>query len=144
MDHDVLQRLKALLKEVWQPVMRLGWHDCTLCGRAQGHRNLFLPGPCGAFVAPEMIVHYIEQHDYLPPLEFHDAVLNCPRQGSPEYFKALRASGLDVVAMSMPDRSAWPSIAREHGLSEAAMAERMGATARELQRKYFPDEAGEF
>lgn len=144
LEPTVVKRLKALLKSVWQPCFRLGSHECTLCGRAHGHRNLFLPGRSGALVAPELIVHYIEKHDYLPPIEFQEAVLNCPKQGSPEHFKALRASGLDVVAMSMPHHRAWPSIAREQRMSEATMVEQMRVQARKLRMQYFPDESGDF
>jgi len=37
------------------------------------------------YASPKMIVHYVEQHNYLPPPEFIEAVLNGPLPGSDEY-----------------------------------------------------------
>ena len=41
------------------------------------------------FVVPELIVHYIEAHCYLPPQEFIAAVMQCPPQGCAEFFQLL-------------------------------------------------------
>ena len=45
------------------------------------------------YVAPELIAHYIDAHEYRPPDEFVESVLKCPRMSTKEYFKALRRSG---------------------------------------------------
>ena len=37
------------------------------------------------FVAPEMVVHYIEEHGYSPPAEFVEAVLRAPLPDTEEY-----------------------------------------------------------
>jgi hypothetical protein len=56
-------------------------------------KNLFVP--CGelVYVAPLLIVHYMNAHGYGPPLEFCQAVLACPPMRSMEYRKAFLASG---------------------------------------------------
>jgi hypothetical protein len=62
---------------------------------AKGFSNLFVPGAGLVYVAPELILHYIDAHQYQPPRAFCDAVLACPPMGSAEYLEALRrnASG---------------------------------------------------
>jgi hypothetical protein len=62
-----------------------GPHTCELCGRAQGSGNFGVPSGDLLFVAPEMVVHYIEQHGYSPPAEFVAAVLRSPLPGTEEY-----------------------------------------------------------
>jgi hypothetical protein len=55
------------------------------------------------FVAPEMVIHYVEQHKYLPPDEFILALTRSPLPGTDEYTVAVamfRGSGnQDVEAM---------------------------------------------
>ena len=46
-------------------------------------------------VAPSLVLHYIDAHQYLPPAEFISAVLRCPEVGSPEYVRALLEGGAD-------------------------------------------------
>ena len=58
-----------------------------------GISNLFVPGRDCIFVAPSMIVHYIDAHRYEPPEEFWRAVLDCPEMRSDAYKKALLANG---------------------------------------------------
>jgi hypothetical protein len=58
-----------------------------------GISNLFLPGKNCIFVAPSMIVHYIDRHNYDPPAEFWQAVLDCPEMRSDGYKQALLANG---------------------------------------------------
>jgi hypothetical protein len=45
------------------------------------------------YVAPELVVHYIESHGYQPPEEFIAAVMACPPQESAEFFGMLRPFG---------------------------------------------------
>src|SRR5262245_55142707 len=52
-----------------------GFHTCEFCGQAHGIGNFGVPSGDLLFVAPEMIVHYIEEHGYIPPAEFVEAVL---------------------------------------------------------------------
>ena len=56
-----------------------------------GNRNLFLPGAGFLYIAPSLVLHYIDAHQYLPPDEFIKAVLDCPPTRSQEYQKAVQA-----------------------------------------------------
>ena len=80
----VVERLRWLrdLRSVRQ--MR-GCHVCEICGvewiRREdplvilGSAEIWVPdGPRNYFSAPDLIIHYIEEHEYLPPQEFVDAV----------------------------------------------------------------------
>ena len=58
-----------------------------------GVSNLYVPGENCIFLAPSMIAHYIDKHNYDPPAEFWQAVLNCPEMGSDSYKQALLAKG---------------------------------------------------
>jgi hypothetical protein len=62
-----------------------GFHTCEFCGQAHGICNFGVPSGPILFVAPEMLVHYIEQHGYSPPAEFVEAVLHSPLPDSEEY-----------------------------------------------------------
>jgi len=57
-----------------------------------GNRNLFLPGNGCLYIAPSLILHYIDAHQYAPPEEFVKAVLECPPVRSPDYLKAGQAN----------------------------------------------------
>lgn len=86
-DLRVFNKLTELLRDAWQPLLSCGLHECDLClseGK-QGNRNLFIPGDGFLYVCPELILHYIEGHQYSPPVEFCEAVLACPPMNSREY-----------------------------------------------------------
>ena len=68
-----------------------GFHTCEFCGRFRASGNIAVPASDVLFVAPEMVVHYVEHHKYLPPKDFVDAVFSCPLPGTPEYRDALKA-----------------------------------------------------
>lgn len=66
-----------------------GWHYCELCGGELidmeeyeigllGHAEIWVPDRNSGMIyaAPELILHYIYHHDYLPPQEFINAVMN--------------------------------------------------------------------
>ena len=61
-----------------------------------GCTNLYVPTNQVVYVAPSMIVHYIDAHSYLPPTEFCDAVMLCPAMRSMEYRKAMRQTGIAI------------------------------------------------
>ncbi len=98
------ERLFELLINPWEPFASAGYHDCSLCRftggpkeiRLQnrsiriGNANLFVPAADCVFVAPSSIIHYIDAHGYTPPNVFQDAVLQCPKMRSMDYFRALR------------------------------------------------------
>jgi hypothetical protein len=62
-----------------------GIHTCEFCGRAHGVNNFGVLGEDVLFVAPEMVVHYVERHSYRPPAEFIAAVLRSPLPATEEY-----------------------------------------------------------
>jgi hypothetical protein len=63
----------------------MGFHTCEFCDQVNGYHNFGVPDDGVLFVAPEMIVHYIEQHGYRPPDEFIAAVFKSPLPGTEEY-----------------------------------------------------------
>ena len=77
---QVFEQLRELLREPWGPAF-CGWHDCDLCvyrygpsklgthRNTMGFKNVFVPGDAKIYVAPELILHYIDQHGYSPPAE---------------------------------------------------------------------------
>lgn len=97
------ESLARLAANAWQPGVPAGRHRCELClftgGPIEVHfadstisvgmTNLFVPANDGVYVAPSLVVHYIDAHGYLPPGEFQRAVEACPPMRSMEYLKAI-------------------------------------------------------
>ena len=105
---EFFTKLCALASNAWNPpVVAGGFHICELCRFTGGgtarfrdyqvsnvsNRELYVPGTDVVFVAPISITHYIDAHEYCPPLQFQEAVLQCPPMRSVDYFKALLANG---------------------------------------------------
>jgi hypothetical protein len=93
---DVFTKLEVLLTDPWQPAVSGGVHPCDLCWyrpEVVGANNVFVPGESRVYVAPELILHYMNAHAYSPPDPFCRAVLECPPMRSPEYRRALLAAG---------------------------------------------------
>lgn len=104
----VFEKLVALLEDPWQPFASAGRHACPFCRftggpadvRCAGHTArvgsslLFVPSVATVFVAPSLVVHYIDAHGYSPPADFQEAVLHCPPMRSLPYLAGLRAHGL--------------------------------------------------
>jgi hypothetical protein len=77
-----------------------GGHTCELCPRKlsrrggadlpEGWLNFGVPAGDILFVAPELIVHYVQDHHYAPPPDFIAAVLTAPLPGTPEYLAAIK------------------------------------------------------
>ena len=94
----------------------MGSHQCSLCptdegvhGRLQvsadgqsyvlqqlskatapcGNGELYIPTKELCYVAPVLILHYVEAHNYSPPQEFSAALLMCPPQHSTEYLELI-------------------------------------------------------
>ena len=102
-DRSVYNKLLELRKSPWQPVAFGGRHGCDLCqyeSEAWGSTNLFIPGNGVVYICPELITHYMNAHQYLPPVEFCRAVIECPPMRSMEYLKALLANGRPVVDLA--------------------------------------------
>src|SRR5579871_5598114 len=82
-----VEELKRHVASAFQPLAFGGTHTCELCGNFSAAGNVWVPTPDVVYVAPEMIVHYVTAHNYLPPEEFCRAIEACPRQGSPEFMR---------------------------------------------------------
>lgn len=103
----VVEELLDLLQNPWQPALAAGRYPCGFCrysggptsirfsGKAAdlGVCNLFVPGDGFLFVAPSLILHYIDAHEYAPPHQFCEAVLRCPPMKSVAYLQALLRNG---------------------------------------------------
>ncbi|WP_437669808.1 hypothetical protein [Sorangium sp. So ce131] len=108
---ELFGALVRLLSEPWQPVAAGGSQRCPYCRFTGGPRelryegtairvganNLFVPASDGVHVAPSLIAHYIDAHDYRPPPAFQQAVLRCPEMRSIAYLKEIRARGLVIT-----------------------------------------------
>lgn len=78
-----------------------GFHRCNICRGGNRKTNEFLQKDHGSaevwvlandgklFACPELIIHYIVDHDYLPPKEFLEAVNSGPRPNSNAYHHRL-------------------------------------------------------
>ena len=76
---------------------------CPLCNEIvppverDGHRSLpgsgeiRVLGETDIYAAPDLIVHYITAHNYQPPREFVQAVLQGPSAGAPEHRALVRS-----------------------------------------------------
>lgn len=109
--HGVFDALMTLSVNPWQPTATLGVHRCGFCvhtggpGLVQkddwsvriGNRTLFVPGERVLYVAPVMVVHYIDAHGYKPPEEFVQAVLACPPMRGMAYMRMLHELGVRVA-----------------------------------------------
>jgi hypothetical protein len=103
------ESLAELLTNPWQPAALGGRHPCAFCmftgGPAavrmrdtdvlMGVSNLFVPTEEVVFVAPSLVLHYIDAHEYAPPDAFRRAVAGCPPMRSMDYLRAIRRHGVD-------------------------------------------------
>jgi hypothetical protein len=110
----IRDRLQTLFSDPWAKFMFFGLHACGFCAQAagvdalradrgqhdlpRGSTNSLIPGRAVVYVVPELILHYIDEHQYRPPPPFADAVAVCPPMGSRGYFLALMAAGGDMPA----------------------------------------------
>lgn len=108
---EFVNKLAGLLVNPWEPAFAMGRHPCGFCrftggpatlqigdfpGRKEvriGAANLWLPADGFLFVAPSMMLHYIDAHGYSPPAEFQAAVMECPEMRSLDYLKLLTQNG---------------------------------------------------
>jgi len=86
---EFFEALFSMLRKPWQPFIAAGHEPCRFCrfthGPAKlryldeevsiGTNNLFVPDGEKVFVSPSMILHYIDSHQYQPPVEFQAAVV---------------------------------------------------------------------
>lgn len=105
---EFFSKMVDLSMDPWQPLVAAGPHFCEFClytrGPSQIHyngkdveigvNNVFIPGDDFVFVAPSLILHYMDSHGYHPPPEFQEAVLRCPKMKSAAYFGSLKRHNL--------------------------------------------------
>ncbi|MGE6760912.1 hypothetical protein ACQKGO_23030 [Corallococcus interemptor] len=114
-DEAFFAALFRLCVNPWRPpFVTAGFHRCTLCQFtglnaaisykgahvSLGTENVLIPGETKVFIAPTMILHYIDAHEYVPPREFQEAVLRCPEMRSMAYLKAIKALGISLSSFS--------------------------------------------
>jgi len=71
----------------------LGYHECDFCDFVNielGATTILIAYQDKVYACPALIIHYMEKHQYLPPDEFIEAVLNYDHQFAMEYFKKIR------------------------------------------------------
>ncbi len=53
-----------------------GSHVCELCHQVSGNGVGMIKGKNKSYAFPQMIIHYIRDHNYKPPQEFIDLIMN--------------------------------------------------------------------
>ncbi len=76
-DEGIFKHIEQLMQDPFQPVISAGLHQCNLCqfNGPKGARNIFIPSNGDIIVCPELILHYIDCHAYLPPDIFINAIM---------------------------------------------------------------------
>jgi hypothetical protein len=108
LEPEFFRKLMELLVDPWQPAVAGGGYRCEFCkftggpGRityegstvSVGSSNLFVPGNEAMYVCPSLVAHYVDAHEYSPPVQFQNAVRACPEMRSVPYLRLLRAHGI--------------------------------------------------
>jgi hypothetical protein len=102
----------GLLEAIWEHCFILvtptrGLHPCGLCDSSSnvferggtrlllGSAEIRVFGAEGeVFAAPNLLYHYVAEHQYRPPPAFTQALASGPRPGSEEYKRALEGLGV--------------------------------------------------
>lgn len=63
-----LDALRVLIRDGYVPVALGGPHVCELCSNAREANNVVVPAGDLLYVAPAMVAHYVEAHEYAAPL----------------------------------------------------------------------------
>lgn len=87
----------------------LGEHECEIYHRFSDRGEVLIANAGKMYVAPRMILHYIEAHAYCPPQEFLDAVsqieITPDTQSVPPSFYICKQCGGAMKQVSPPDTS---------------------------------------
>jgi hypothetical protein len=95
-DERIAAAVEHLAQEGWVHVITAGGHTCELCQKARDGRNVLVPALDVLYVAPAMVVHYMRDHQYLPPAGFSAAVLACPDPETDAYCAQLKRFVADL------------------------------------------------
>lgn len=111
---EVIDKIKNM-----EPYIRTkGWHSCEFCTEADDKRNsrssteFKVEGNGKTYCFPQMLVHYITKHNYKPPQEFIDAVLELdikPKESSSRPFRRPSFNRFENVLpkISFEDAKEW-------------------------------------
>ena len=109
---DFFAKLVRMLSNPWEPVAVAGRQRCPfwrftggpheLCFEGDtislGSSNLFVPCNEGVFVAPSLIAHYVDAHEYYPPRHFQEAVMKCAEMKTVPYLREMKSKGLILIS----------------------------------------------
>ena len=95
--NTLVEKLSEFIKTWKITNAYLGIHECDLCevDLPPGHLNIidglgsrttFIAYKDKLYIFPDLIIHYIKDHSYLPPAEFIEAALDSTPQETVEYF----------------------------------------------------------
>jgi hypothetical protein len=103
---NLVALLEEHLEDHWCCFACAGSHSCEFC-QAEGSehrdaRNFIVPAKDTAYLAPGMILHYVQQHRYLPPSEFIEALRNCPPRRSDRFMILLEDFGRWLESQAPP------------------------------------------
>ena len=63
-----------------------GFHNCPYCGNDRSSNEIRVISKAGiVYASPMLVIHYIKAHNYKPPDEYINAVLDAIEPGSNEY-----------------------------------------------------------
>jgi hypothetical protein len=110
---QLYESLARLVANAWQPFAIAGRHPCEFCiftgGPSEvrvgdisvslGATNVFVPAAECVYVAPALVLHYMDAHEYAPPDAFRRAVETCPPMRSMQYLKAIRQHGVNRLGL---------------------------------------------
>jgi hypothetical protein len=116
---DDIALLEDLVLHTWKPpFMASGWHDCTVCPRKPtdgpfmrdidgestllGATEIYVPDGDIMYSAPNLILHYIEDHGYGPPEPFLIAVRRIDPT-SPQYLQDCQRISDKAMPNNAPD-----------------------------------------
>lgn len=71
---NVDKRIIDKIKSIKSSLVYKGSHSCPFCGKERTNVDKEVKGEKYTYVFPGLLAHYIEEHKYLPPKEFLDAV----------------------------------------------------------------------
>lgn len=90
---EIVERIHTYNKTSGMYYRFLGYHECDFCDYINielGATTILIFYKEKVYACPALIIHYIEKHQYRPPDEFIEAVLNYNHQLAVEYFKKIR------------------------------------------------------
>jgi len=84
------ERLKTFCQKAGYYNLMHGYHECEFCGKESGNGEIRIFTKPKIYAAPVMVYHYVKVHDYQPPEEFIQAVLQSPLPDHNQYVEYLQ------------------------------------------------------